>query len=118
LTVKLRRRAERNAETADELESRAERVSFNHVRGYRYGRSTDLIGETEVTTKGFPKREPVGRTRQRIRALPSLKGSELPHDGNLGVRLGSRDIEFVQAGAKRRTSVLPFPFPHSPFPGV
>jgi len=116
--VKLRRRAERNAETADELESRAERVSFNHVRGYRYGRSSDLIGESEVTTKRFPKREPVGRTRQRIRALPSLKGSELPHDGNLGVRLGSRDIEFVQAGAKRCTSVLPFPFPHSPFPGV
>jgi hypothetical protein len=118
VAVKLRRGAEGHAETTDELKRRAEGVSFNHIRGYGYRRSTDLVGEAEVTTEGFSEREPVGGTRQRIRALPGLKGRELLHGGNLVVRLHSRDIVFVQSTAKRRTSGIPFPFPHSPFPGV
>jgi hypothetical protein len=80
--------------------------------------STDLIREAEVTTEGFSEREPVRRTRQRIRTLPSLKRRELLHGGNLVLRPGSRDIVFVRAGAKLRISDIPFPFPHSPFPGV
>ena len=118
LAVKLRRGAEGNAETTDELKRRAEGISFNHIGGYRYRRSTDLVGEAEVTTERLSEGEPVGRTRQRIRAVPSLKGRELLHSGNLVVRLHSRDIVCVHAGAKRRISVIPFPFPHSPFPGV
>jgi len=71
-----------------------------------------------VTTEGFLEGEPVGRTRQRIRALPGLKGRKLLHGANMVVRPHSHDIVFVRAGAKKRISVIPFPFPHSPFPGV
>jgi len=118
LAVKLRRGAKGNAETTNELKRRAEGVSFNHIGGYRYRCSTDLVGEAEVTTEGLLEGEPVGRTRQRIRALPGLKGRKLLHGANMVVRPHSHDIVFVQAGAKKRISVIPFPFPHSPFPGV
>ena len=118
MAMKLRRGAKGNAETPDELQRRAERISFDHVRGHRYRRSTNLIREAEMTTEGFSEREPVRRTRQRIRTLPGLKRRELLHGGNLVLHPGSRDIVFVRAGAKMHTSDIPFPFPHSPFPSV
>src|SRR6266550_829356 len=68
LAVKLRRGAKGNAETTNELKRCAEGVSFNHIGGYRYRCSTDLVGEAEVTTEGLLEGEPVGRTRHRIRA--------------------------------------------------
>src|SRR6266853_3048408 len=118
LAVKLRRGPKGNAETTNELKRRAEGVSFNHIGGYRYRCSTDLVGEAKVTTEGLSEGEPVGGTRQRIRALPGLKGRKLLHGANMVVYPHSRRIVFVQAGAKKRISVIPFPFPLFPFPGV
>ena len=116
LAVKLRRGAKGNAKTTNELKRRAEGVSFNHIGGYRYRCATDLVGEAEVTTEGLSEGESVGRTRQRIRALPGLEGRKLLHGANMVVGPHSHGIVFMQAGAQKRISVIPFPFPHSPFP--
>jgi len=48
MTVELSRGAEGNPETPDELNRRAECVSFHHVGGDRYGSPADLVGEPEM----------------------------------------------------------------------
>ena len=73
-------------------------------------------GDAETTNE--LKRRAEGVSFNHIRALPGLKGCKLLHGTNMVVLPHSHDIVFVRAGAKKRISVIPFPFPHSPFPGV
>ena len=118
MAVKLGRRAERDSEATNELHRRTERVSFNKISGYGYGRATDLIRQPEVAAQRCLKGEPVGRPRELLGALPRLEGVQLFHGNIMRARRREPGVVMLRTGAEKRRSSASFPFPHSPFPDV
>jgi hypothetical protein len=118
MAVKLSRRAQRNSETANELNCGPECVSFDHVGGHRHRRTTDLIRKRKVTTERRSQRESVCRAREFVRAFPRLEGCKLLHGSSMRPGLGEPATVALPAGSKARCTMLPFPFPHSRFPNA
>ena len=118
MTMKLSRRPQRNAKATNELNRRTEGVSFNHVGGYRYRSATDLIREPEVAAQRLLKGEPIRRPRQLVRRYPRLKGCQLFHGGIIDACDTLTGTRNPHGGTETCSPALPFPFPHSPFPGV
>ena len=116
LAVKLGRGAQGDPETSDALNRRAEGVSFQDVGRNRYGRAADLVGEPEMTTQRLFESESVRRARELVRANPRLQRRQLFHAATLS-STGSDAVTGITRTVAEKC-VSPFPFPHSPFPGV
>jgi len=83
MTAEFGGRPERYPQVPDKLRRRAERIAFRDVRRDRYGRTSDLIDQGEMTRQGWLYSKEIGSLGEVLAGAPSIQGLKLSHDTRL-----------------------------------